>query len=273
MARSSPQRAQESMIKPLVASSTNVGLGTHIETLSIDKKRTFLKFVFVSSLGYHVDLMLLKATFLLQYRRAFPLPAFQRICDVLLAFFAVWALAGLIGGATICLPLEQNWDPISPVWACKKRLWFWVGHGIVHVVTDVVILIMPLPLLKTLPLPRLHKVVLIGIFCLGFCTCVISAIRLTTLRPSFEDPDVTWTSATTVFFSVGEVACSIVCLCIPTLRPLVGRCSCCDRLGGSRNIMGLHPEEFRLSVPSTAGTIRPPSSLVPLTGVSTSSNR
>lgn len=127
-----------------------------------------MQLLFMSSLGYHVDLMLLKATFLLQYRRAFPLPAFQRICDVFLAFLAVWGLAGLVGGATICLPLAKNWDPVSPVWACKKRLWFWIGHGIVHVVTDVVILIMPLPLLKTLPLPRLQKIILIGVFCLGF---------------------------------------------------------------------------------------------------------
>jgi len=35
----------------------------------------------------------------------------------------------------------------------------------------------------------------------------VSALRLTTLRAALEDPDVSWTSATTVFWCVGEVTC------------------------------------------------------------------
>lgn len=124
--------------------------------------------IFVSSLGYHVSIMLLKSTFLLQFRRVFPLPTFQRLCDIFLAFLAVWGVAGIIGGATVCLPLSKNWDPHAPIWTCEKRFWFWMGHGIAHVITDILIFIMPMPLLKTLPLPPLHKFVLIGVFSLGF---------------------------------------------------------------------------------------------------------
>lgn len=132
--------------------------------------------------------MLLKATFLLQYRRIFPLPSFQRICDVFLAFLVVWTLAGLVGGTTICLPLSKNWDPLDPIWGCEKRVWFWTGHGIVHVVTDVFIFMMPLPLLKTLPLPPLHKIILIGVFCLGFLY-VLSVFPCIFAQPltSFQD--------------------------------------------------------------------------------------
>ena len=127
-----------------------------------------MQLIFVSALGYHVTIMLLKFTFLLQFRRVFPLPAFQRLCDISLVFLAVWTVAGIVGGVTICLPLSQNWDPQEPSWICEKRLWFWLGHGVVHVVTDIAILIMPLPLLRTLPLPPLHKMALIAVFCLGF---------------------------------------------------------------------------------------------------------
>ncbi|KAK3983865.1 hypothetical protein QBC44DRAFT_302411 [Cladorrhinum sp. PSN332] len=254
-----------------VVYATRVGLGTHFETNTIDNRRSFLKLLFCTSLGYHLCLMLLKATVLLQYRRAFPLPRFQQICDIFLAFLAVWALGGLVGGAIICLPLSKNWDPLEPMWTCEKRTWFWIGHGIAHVVTDVLILIMPLPLLKTLPLPPVQKAVLIGVFCLGFSTCVISAMRLTTLRPTLGTPDLTWTTVRTVLWSFGEVTCSIVCLCIPTLRPLAG--SCFSRRLGADNITERGPEQFRLHVPSTIGTSRPPSSIVPLTGADTSSSR
>src|SRR5438309_864540 len=123
-----------------------------------------MQLIFFTSLGYHFYLMVLKATFLLQYRRVFPLPTFQRICDIFLAFLAVWTLAGLVGGTAICLPLSKNWDPLEQVWACERRVWFWISHGVLHVVTDVLIFIMPLPLLKTLPLPLVPKIVLIGVF-------------------------------------------------------------------------------------------------------------
>ncbi len=136
-----------------------------------------IQLIFFTSLGYHCYLMLLKATFLLQYRRVFPLPAFQRLCDIFLAVLAVWTIAGLVGGTTVCLPLSENWDPLNPIWTCEARVWFWMGHGIAHVVTDVLIFIMPLPLLKTLPLPPVHKMVLIGVFCLGFLF-VLSVYRI-----------------------------------------------------------------------------------------------
>jgi hypothetical protein len=50
--------------------------------------------------------------------------------------------------------------------------------------------------------------------------CVISGIRLTSLRASLMDTDVTWVAPDTVYFSMGEVSCAIICVCIPILRPL-----------------------------------------------------
>lgn len=55
----------------------------------------------------------------------------------------------------------------------------------------------------------------------SFSTCAISIIRLTTLRASTLSADPTWTMGNTVIWSVAEAACAIVCLCIPTLRPLL----------------------------------------------------
>ncbi|KAK4235822.1 hypothetical protein C8A03DRAFT_17469 [Achaetomium macrosporum] len=241
--------------------STRLGLGVHIDVLSLSERSTLLQLIFVSASGYHFIIMLVKSTFLLQFRRVFPLPTIQRLCDIFLVFIALWAVAGGIGGVVVCLPLSKNWDPLEPSWTCTTRYRFWLGHGILHVVTDVLIFVMPLPLLKTLPLPPLHKAVLMGVFCLGFCTCVISAIRLTTLDISLRDPDVSWTSAITCFWSLGEVTSSILCLCIPTLRPLLGMCCCFSRRAKSPHAVdrGGEPNGLNLiSLPSTASETRSP---------------
>ncbi|KAK4157293.1 hypothetical protein C8A00DRAFT_11824 [Chaetomidium leptoderma] len=217
--------------------ATGLGLGRHFDTLSMEQRVAFSKFIFVSTLGYHFCIILLKSTFLLQFRRVFPLPTFERLCNIFLAFLGVWAIAGLVGAVTICLPISRNWDPRESISTCNQRFWYWLGYGIVHLITDLLIFIMPLPMLRMLPLPPLHKVVLMGVFGLGFLTCIISALRLTTLHASLRDPDASWTAATTVYWTFGEVTCSIVCLCIPTLRPLLGTCCCSRRRSGEGNIM------------------------------------
>ncbi|KAL2129160.1 hypothetical protein VTI74DRAFT_8154 [Chaetomium olivicolor] len=155
--------------------STKIGLGTHIDALSMDDRSTLLKLIFASALGYHFAIMLVKATFLLQYRRVFPLPAIQRLCDLFLAFIGVWTIAGGICGTVVCLPVSKNWDPREPVWTCDARYWFWLVHGILHVITDILIFIMPLSLLKTLPLPPVQKIILMGVFCLGFLFVIPSS--------------------------------------------------------------------------------------------------
>lgn len=83
---------------------------------------------------------------------------------------------------------------------------------------------------------------------------MISALRLPTLNESLHGPDIGWASGRTVFWSLGEVTCSIVCLCIPTLRPLLG--SCCTHRLGNDNIMERGTRRFgfdAISLPSTVG--------------------
>jgi hypothetical protein len=46
-------------------------------------------------------------------------------------------------------------------------------------------------------------------------TCVISGIRIRSLRASLTDTDITWTTPETAFWSMGEVSSAIMCVCIP----------------------------------------------------------
>jgi hypothetical protein len=118
-------------------------------------------------MGYSFAITSMKATFLLQYRRAFPLPNFRRLCNIALGFLVLWAMAGTLGAALNCLPIERNWDALAPT-NCVRKMRFWEAYAIMHVITDVLILIMPMPLLKTLPLPRVQKGALMAVFSLGF---------------------------------------------------------------------------------------------------------
>lgn len=174
--------------------ATSFGFGRHIEILPLPSLSMVLKvslpciyighadlcdaiqLIWISSLGYSAAITLLKATVLLQYRRIFPLPNFQRRCDVFLAFVFVWAITGAVGTLLICLPIKRNWDPLSPA-NCGKRIYFWVVYSILHIITDVCILILPMRLLNTLPLPKVQKAVLMAVFCLGFLYVFVLILR------------------------------------------------------------------------------------------------
>lgn len=133
---------------------------------------TLIQILFILSLGYHLILMMLKTAFILQYRRSFPLPSFQRLCDVFLIFIAFWTIAGAVAGGATCTPgataagladLRVHGEP-----RCRTGYRVWLAHGILNIATDILIYAMPLPMIRTLPLSRGQKFGLGAAFSLGF---------------------------------------------------------------------------------------------------------
>jgi hypothetical protein len=54
-------------------------------------------------------------------------------------------------------------------------------------------------------------------------TCIISIIRLFTLRAALNTPDPTWDNVPTSYWSVAELNIGILCASLATLRPLLRR--------------------------------------------------
>ncbi|KAF6815024.1 pth11-like integral membrane protein [Colletotrichum plurivorum] len=164
---------------------------------------------------------LIKCTFLLQYRRVFPLPPFQRLCDIFLAFIVAFGITQVISLTLACIPLRSLWDFTVPGKCFDLLSWWYVGSSI-NLLTDLAILCMPVPLLRTVRLPIRQKIVLMSTFGLGLFTCAISVVRLTTLKKSSTSTDPTYETVVAGIWSITEVSCAIVCVCVPTLRPLLG---------------------------------------------------
>ncbi|PSN69649.1 hypothetical protein BS50DRAFT_446823, partial [Corynespora cassiicola Philippines] len=97
----------------------------------------------------------------------------------------------------------------------------WYTTSSMNIVTDFMIFIVPIPPIFKLQMWTRQKLALIGLFCLGFFTCVISIVRLTTLYRGLNTKDQYWDNAPTAYWSVVELNTGIICACLPTLRPLV----------------------------------------------------
>ncbi|KAK2027494.1 hypothetical protein LX32DRAFT_620704 [Colletotrichum zoysiae] len=207
--------------------ATRIGFGKHFWTLSFKTILKSQKYSMLIIILYNVAFTTVKIAFLFQYRRIFPLPKVELICNIGIAFLTLFGISLVIStGITYSMYFgNQHWD--SPL----NILGWWLTNAAIHLITDIFIFLLPMPLLSRLKLHRLQKSALLASFFLGFFTCAISIIRIISLPESLETTDPTFDSTQTILWSVAELSSAVICCCVPTLRPLVQRSRYCPGRG------------------------------------------
>jgi hypothetical protein len=84
-----------------------------------------------------------------------------------LGLIAAWCIGTIVAGLLICQPFAFNWDQTIPGGHCGNQILSFQVTGAINILTDVVVLLMPMPLLYSLQLPLTSRVVLIGVFGVG----------------------------------------------------------------------------------------------------------
>lgn len=118
-----------------------------------------------------------------------------------------------------CTPISKVWNKKQPG-HCIEILKFYYANAGVNIATDLMILLLPIPVIKSLNLPKREKFALAFLFLLGSIVCVISCLRLKALMPASK-PDTTWNTAVTTIWTEAEMNVAITCACLPVLRGLV----------------------------------------------------
>lgn len=100
------------------------------------------------------------------FHRIFITPAFRLATKILGGIMLFWWIGTIFADTLICIPIAHNWNPRIPAHCGNKQL-LAIIPPIPWIVTDLVILLMPLPMVWKLQLPRLQRVGLAGLFLLG----------------------------------------------------------------------------------------------------------
>ncbi|PGH31333.1 hypothetical protein GX50_05872 [[Emmonsia] crescens] len=175
-----------------------------------------LQFLWVLSLSF------CKVSILLLYSRVFPVAPVIWVGRGAMIFIAAWAIATIVAGCAICRPFAFNWDQTIPGGKCGDQVLSFTITGVFNLVTDVLVLCLPLPYLVKLQMRLYKKVVLVGVFSIGLLTCVVSAVRIHTLS-SMDFADITYSIPPANIFSGLEPSVAVTLSCIPLLRPLLRR--------------------------------------------------
>lgn len=114
-----------------------------------------------------LSLALCKISVLLLYIRVFPITYIQWGSRILIAIVVMWAAATILAGFLICQPFAMNWDQ-TIAGHCGDSVASFQGTGAINLITDVAVLLLPMHQLYQLHLVLYKKVIMMGVFSIGF---------------------------------------------------------------------------------------------------------
>ena len=139
-------------------------------SLPPDAVTTYLKLSWSLNVIYALALTSVKISILALYLRALRysyIPLITKILLVIVLLTHAWILASLF---TVCVPLSAFWDRTqfnSGKVYCHKFDVYW-SHAGINIVTDFLIFVLPLTVLRKLKIGKRQRFALGGVFLLAF---------------------------------------------------------------------------------------------------------
>ncbi|KAL9038286.1 MAG: hypothetical protein Q9180_003232 [Flavoplaca navasiana] len=245
------------------------GAGMSKHQLSDSEIRIFWKSMYVIIISWPVAQSMTKISILLFYIHLFPTRVFSYAAYSLIVVVTAWMIQQILASLVLCRPISINWDAsvngscgnvaanclagagintLQPVANNPLEIVFFtqpstnqVSHS-----TDILILILPMPIIWRLHVPLRNKLILSLIFGLGSLICIISIIRLKALLsyttapmmlPPF-DSDGPRTNSMSILYTVLESCLGVICACLVIMKPIFTNSKFFNSLGRKINSWG-----------------------------------
>ncbi|KAJ9204731.1 hypothetical protein DTO166G4_6978 [Paecilomyces variotii] len=195
------------------------GLGLQASELTAGNLTWIAKAIFGDEIVYIVNLALIKISILLMYCRVFALRRFRVGAWIIGIITCCWTLIFVFLILFQCHPIAKAWDPLLSGHCWNMRGTF-IGNAVPNIVTDVVILVMPIYNIWKLHIRMVQRISLLGIFFLGCFVIVASIYRLVQVL-QLDQNNLSYTLKNPTTWSHVEVSTALISACLPTMRPLL----------------------------------------------------
>lgn len=115
---------------------------------------------------FNLSTGLTKASILVQYLRVFKTFKFRIACWCIVAVLGIYTTWSVFGNIFTCIPVEAFWKDNVPG-KCMNLYAMWFTNAGMNIAIDIAIIVLPLPVLSKLQLPRRQKQALIVVFAFG----------------------------------------------------------------------------------------------------------
>ncbi|CAJ0544318.1 Ff.00g035570.m01.CDS01 [Fusarium sp. VM40] len=199
------------------------GAGKHVWALQMEDLEQIYKILFGYTFLYSASCAIIKISILLFYGRIFPTTESVFRISIMFGYFlsisypiVVWVTMG-----NACRPIEHFWTQFSGTeGTCIDINKFFLALGIVNMVNDFYILLVPIPQIFQLQMSLRKRLGINSIMMLGSFVCAASAVRIHFLTELTKTVDVTRAMGPVFIWSDLEPCIAIVSACLPHLAPL-----------------------------------------------------
>ncbi|KAF4156289.1 hypothetical protein CNMCM6936_007407 [Aspergillus lentulus] len=199
------------------------GVGLHqARVIAIDPvmMQTWAKFLLAIAFVYIIGVILPKLAVLSLYISIFNRHRASRITCYVTGFLMIGNCIGCAAaGFAVCTPLRKLWNPSVDGHCVNINAWFRYSR-IVNIVSDVIMLILPIPHVIRLQSTMRLKVGLLITFLLGSVGLIAGLIALFTFSTTNAVTDNTWNAALLIIWTLVEVGMYLIAACLISYQPL-----------------------------------------------------
>ncbi|TEA16461.1 Satratoxin biosynthesis SC1 cluster protein 4 [Colletotrichum sidae] len=217
------------------AMQTKWGLGLEkLDDMPLQNLYNFGLLQYAGAPFYITSILGFKLSLLLSYLRFIPKGIYRISTMVTIGLCVAYHVAFLLVQLNLCTPVAKQWDPTITNGSCIPGVPFYTSMASLTIAFDIIVMLLPFPVLATSKIQKRKKFVLLGLFGLGAFITVIQIIRIQTVHSLANYLD----SAPLIMWSAIENNLGIVVTCVPTLAPLVKYFNEKSRSGSRSNKYG-----------------------------------
>jgi hypothetical protein len=163
----------------IIGAELHEGLGVYQGGRPIDLQHLAILVIINNNL-WAIAVNVTKASIIAQYLRIFSSRLTRLCCYALLVLLIPAVCWSVFAGTFLCTPVAKLWKPHLSG-ECMDPRKYWLSAAGINIGIDFTVLLLPLPAITQLRLPRKQKICLVLMFLLGFFVCVVSIVRLVTV--------------------------------------------------------------------------------------------
>ncbi|CAI6097183.1 unnamed protein product [Clonostachys chloroleuca] len=197
------------------------GMGLHAWDVSPKSLSHHLQWLYIASTIYCPAAFFTKVSLLLLIARVFTVR--RGISTAIYIFIGTLFIAYIIIEVLkiiICIPIQAFWNR-SVNGKCFNQPILFVADTSIAILTDIVVLLAPIPLTWSMRLPFKKKIKIISIMGIGGIAVGITIWRVVLVVEYLHATDATWWIALLISTAVMELSIGLICSCIPAINILI----------------------------------------------------
>ncbi|KAI9930825.1 hypothetical protein ASPWEDRAFT_50950 [Aspergillus wentii DTO 134E9] len=197
------------------------GVGLHearVKQIDPDMMITWGKFLIIIPIFYFSTVVPPKLVLLHLYLSIFTDNTLRKVCWATVAVVIANWIAVFITGFLACIPISYFWTGVGH---CIDTNSYLRWGGFANILTDVVMLILPMPVVWSLHTSTRLKIGILTTFLLGSMGLIAAIVRFIEFYITDSGGDVTWNASNLEIWATIEGGIYMIAACLPTYRPLL----------------------------------------------------